>query len=54
MTPAKKPCAVSETTAGKMVVGNFYDHFGSDWFPFASAISAPAAWSTRGAVSKAW
>jgi hypothetical protein len=39
-TPAKKLCAVPEPAAREMVVGNFHNCFGSDWFPFASAIGA--------------
>ena len=45
-TPAKKSRAVSKASAGEMVVSNFNDYFRSDWFPFAGAVSAPAAWSS--------
>jgi len=31
------------TDRREMVVGNFHNCFGSDWFPFASTIGAPAA-----------
>ena len=42
-TPPQKFCAVSKSTAGEMVIGNFHDDFWSDWFPFATAIRAPTA-----------
>ena len=51
-TPAKKLCAVPEPPAREMVVGNFHNCFGSDWFPFASAIGAPAAGSAGRIASK--
>jgi len=41
--PPQKFCAVSKSTVGKMVIGNFHDDFWSDWFPFATAIRAPTA-----------
>ena len=42
--PAKKFCAVSKPAAGEMVVRDFHDNFGRDWFPLASPLGAPAAW----------
>jgi len=48
-TPAKKFCAVSKPAAGEMVVRDFHDNFGRDWFPLASPLGAPAAWPPPGA-----
>src|SRR5438309_1634062 len=36
--PAKKFCAVSKPAAGEMVVRDFHDNFGRDWFPLARAL----------------
>jgi|SRR5437016_12985521 hypothetical protein len=51
-TPAKKFCAVPESTTGKMIIGNFRDDSWSDWFPFASAIRAPTAGASRRVASE--
>jgi hypothetical protein len=51
-TPAKKFCAVSKPSAGEMVVGNFNNYSGSDWFPFTGAVRAPTARSPGSAASK--
>src|SRR5437870_5819354 len=44
--PAKMFCAVPEPTSGEMVVCDFHNNFGRDWFPLASPLGAPAAWSS--------
>ena len=36
-----------------MIVLHFDDEFGVKRFPFAAALGAPAAWSTRSAAAKA-
>src|SRR6266571_2447459 len=51
-TPAKKFCAVPESATGKMVIGNLHDDSWSDWFPFASAIRAPTAGTSRRVASE--
>jgi hypothetical protein len=50
--PTQNFCAVAETATGKMVVGNFYDHSWSDWFPFAGAFGAPTARAARSVASE--
>jgi hypothetical protein len=51
-TPAKKFCAVPESTTGKMVICNFDDDSWSNWFPFASSIRAPTAGASRRVASE--
>src|SRR6266571_6211561 len=46
-TPAQKSCAVSKPAAGKMIIGDFHDNFWRDWLPFAGALRAPTARSSR-------
>ena len=46
-TPAEKSCAVSKPAACKMIIGDFHDDFWRDWLPFASALCAPTARSSR-------
>src|SRR6266480_1697948 len=46
--PAQKSCAVPESAAGEMIVGNFNDNLWIDGLPFASALCAPATRSSRG------
>jgi hypothetical protein len=48
-TPANNFCTVPKSVDRKMIVGNFNDHFGSDWFPLAAAIRTPTAGAAGGA-----
>ena len=50
--PAKKPGAVPEPPASKVVIGNFHDYFRSNRFPFTRAVCAPTARSSWSAASK--
>ena len=50
--PAKKPRAVPESPASKVVIGNFHDYFRSNRFPFTRAVRAPTARSSWSAASK--